>query len=67
MKQNYIVLSSGSTASSDPFLGPFSVRGTSPQVGAFMKVEVKQIEDRNLQSLTDRAGVVAVAPSVPMK
>lgn len=64
MKQKHVILRSDRMATRDIFRGPSPLEVTVPPE---IKVEVKELERRDIPKLTRDAEVVAVAPAMPMK
>lgn len=66
MKETHVILRSPRPATRDLFLGA-AAPAAAEAVAAGLKVEVEDIERRDLPELTNQPDVVAVAPSIPMK
>ena len=74
MKGKHIILRSASVATGDIFLGPQSIPGTgaaasfNPLDAGGLAIDVEDIDDRRkIPSITRNAGVLAIAPAIPIK
>jgi subtilisin family serine protease len=74
MKGKHIILRSASVATGDIFLGPQSIPGTgaaasfNPLDAGGLAIDIEDIDDRRkIPSITRTAGVLAIAPVIPMR
>ncbi|GAB3255049.1 hypothetical protein GCM10027347_15850 [Larkinella harenae] len=67
MKQKHIILRTTQTATRDPFLGALSQVRSVESVAAGLTVEIDEFDRRQVSTITRDAGVLAVAPAIPMK
>ncbi len=67
MKETHFILRSTPAATRDLFLGVRSLESTVEPVAANLKLDVADIDRRDLPALTSHPDVIAAAPSMPMK
>ncbi|MGA0560009.1 S8 family peptidase [Larkinella sp. VNQ87] len=67
MKQKHIILRTTQTATRDPFLGALAQARPTEAVAAGLTVEIDEIDRRRIPTLTRDAGILAVAPAIPMR
>lgn len=67
MAESHIVLRTSRRATQDVFLGPLAATTAAAEPSAGVRVEVDELERKDIPALTSGADVVAVAPSMPIK
>jgi subtilisin family serine protease len=66
--ERHIILRAVRPSTRDPFLGPFALPAdVAPVAPPQVKIEVDEIDKRQIPALTRQADVVAIAPAMPMK
>lgn len=73
MREKHIILRSAFAATGDIFLGPQAIPGAGAAASfnalesAGLAIDIEDIDRRKISSVTRNAGVLAIAPSIPIK